>query len=68
MCHADAVATQQRGGFSRTEIRTLGIDLAKSVLKLHGVDADGAVILQTKLLQGAVLSFPSITVALSLDI
>jgi transposase len=39
------------------EIRTLGIDLAKSVFQLHGVDADGAVVLQKKLRRGAVLDF-----------
>ena len=30
-------------------ITTLGIDIAKSVFQLHGVDADGAVVLQKKL-------------------
>ena len=30
-------------------ITTLGIDLAKSVFQLHGVDADKAVFLQKKL-------------------
>ncbi|RYH07047.1 IS110 family transposase [Tropicimonas sp. IMCC6043] len=39
------------------EITTLGIDLAKSVFQLHGVDADGAVVLQKKLRRGAVLVF-----------
>ena len=39
------------------EITTLGIDLAKSVFQLHGVDADGGVVLQRKLRQGAVLGF-----------
>jgi len=38
-------------------ITTLGIDLAKSVFQLHGVDAVGAVILQKKLRRGAVLDF-----------
>jgi len=38
-------------------ITTLGIDLAKSVFQLHGVDADGAVILQKKLRRGAVFDF-----------
>jgi transposase len=37
------------------EITTLGIDLAKSVLQLHGVDAAMAVVLQKKLRPGAVL-------------
>lgn len=36
-------------------ITTLGIDLAKSVFQLHGVDANGAVVLQKKLRRGAVL-------------
>lgn len=39
------------------EITTLGIDLAKSVFQLHGVDADGTVVLQKKLRRGAVLDF-----------
>ena len=36
---------------------TLGIDLAKSVFQLHGVNAQGAIVLQKKLRRGAVLSF-----------
>jgi len=36
-------------------ITTLGIDIAKSVFQLHGVDAGGAVVLQKKLRRGAVL-------------
>jgi len=39
------------------QITTLGIDLAKSVFQLHGVDAVGAVVLQKKLRRGAVLNF-----------
>ena len=38
-------------------ITTLGIDLAKSVFQFHGVDADGAIVLQKKLRRGAVLGF-----------
>ena len=41
------------------EITTLGIDLAKSVFQLHGVDVSGAVVLQKKLRRGAVLDFLS---------
>ncbi len=41
------------------EITTLGIDLAKSVFQLHGVDAEGAVVLRKKLRRGAVLAFLS---------
>jgi transposase len=39
------------------EIRSLGIDLAKSVFQLHGVDGEGAVVLRKKLRRGAVLDF-----------
>jgi len=39
------------------QITTLGIDLAKSVFQLHGVDARGAVVLQKKLRRSAVLDF-----------
>ncbi|MGI9382860.1 MAG: IS110 family transposase [Methyloligellaceae bacterium] len=38
-------------------ISTLGIDLAKSVFQLHGVDADGAAVLRKRLRRGAVLDF-----------
>lgn len=38
-------------------ITTLGIDLAKSVFQLHGVNAQGVVVLQKKLRRGAVLTF-----------
>jgi len=38
-------------------ITTLGIDLAKSVFQLHGVDADGVVVLRKKMRRGAVLDF-----------
>jgi transposase len=37
------------------KITTLGIDLAKSVFQLHGVDADGNAVLKKKLRRGAVL-------------
>jgi transposase len=39
------------------EIGALGIDLAKAVFQLHGVDADGVVILRKRLRRGAVLDF-----------
>ncbi|RED18869.1 IS110 family transposase [Parasphingopyxis lamellibrachiae] len=39
------------------DITTLGIDLAKSVFQLHGVDAVGTVVLKKKLRRGVVLDF-----------
>ena len=38
-------------------VTTIGIDLAKSVFQLHGVDAQGAVVFRKKLRRGAVLDF-----------
>ena len=40
-------------------ITTLGIDLAKSVFQLHGIDTNGVAVLQKKLRRGAVLNFLS---------
>ena len=39
------------------DITTLGIDIAKSVFQFHGVDADGAVVVQKKLRRSAVLNW-----------
>jgi transposase len=39
------------------QITTIGIDLAKPVFQLHGVDAEGKVVLKKKLRRGAVLNF-----------
>ena len=41
------------------DITTLGIDLTKSVFQLHGVDAQGVIVLQKKLRRGAVVKFLS---------
>ena len=38
-------------------VTTIGIDLAKSVFQLHGVDAKGAVVSRKKLRRSAVLDF-----------
>jgi transposase len=38
-------------------VSTIGLDLAKNVFQLHGVDADGKVALRKKLRRGAVLGF-----------
>jgi transposase len=39
------------------QITTIGIDLAKSVFQVHGVDGSGAVVIQKKLRRSQVLSF-----------
>ena len=39
------------------EISTIGLDLAKNVFQIHGVDASGAVVLRRRLRRGAVEQF-----------
>ena len=40
-----------------TKISTIGLDLAKNVFQLHGVDASGAVVLKKQLRRGALEKF-----------
>src|SRR5690349_23855845 len=40
-----------------TKIITIGVDLAKNVFQVHGVDASGAVVLRRQLRRGAVEKF-----------
>ena len=39
------------------QLTTIGIDLAKSVFQVHGVDADGAIVVKRKLRRAQVLTF-----------
>jgi len=39
------------------EISTIGLDLAKNVFQLHGIDASGAVVLRRQLRRAAVEKF-----------
>ncbi len=38
-------------------ITTIGLDIAKSVFQVHGIDADGEVVARRKLTRGRVLTF-----------
>jgi len=40
-----------------TEIVTIGLDLAKNVFQVHGIDADGRVSIRRKLRRAEVLRF-----------
>ena len=40
-----------------TEVITIGVDLAKNVFQVHGVDAEGAVVVRRRLRRGQVLPF-----------
>ena len=39
------------------EVITIGVDLAKNVFQVHGVDAEGGVIFRRRLRRGQVLPF-----------
>ena len=39
------------------QITTIGLDLAKNVLQVHGIDAEGAVVVRRALRRKAVLLF-----------
>jgi transposase len=40
-----------------SEVTTIGLDLAKHVFQVHGVDASGAVVLRKQLRRGQVMAF-----------
>jgi len=50
-------STNKGTGAIHMEITTLGIDIAKSVFQLHGVDAAGQVVLKKRLRRNQVLDF-----------
>jgi transposase len=39
------------------QVTTIGIDLAKHVFQIHGVDADGGVVVRRKLRRSEVIDF-----------
>jgi len=39
------------------EIRTIGLDLAKHVFQVHGIDAQGTAVLRKRLRRGQMLAF-----------
>src|SRR5881392_2669664 len=42
---------------SMSEITTIGLDLAKHVFQVHGIDAEGTTVLRKRLRRGQVLAF-----------
>jgi transposase len=39
------------------EVSTIGVDIAKSVFQIHGVDAEGAVVIRRRIGRAKVLEF-----------
>src|SRR6516164_4873921 len=57
MCQARAVECNELKEPSTMEITTVGLDIAKRVFQLHGVDAAGKAVLRRKLQRSEVLAF-----------
>ena len=57
MCQARAVKCNELKEPSTMEITTVGLDIAKRVFQLHGVDAAGKAVLRRKLQRSEVLAF-----------
>jgi len=57
MCHVGCCEHGQRREPSMSDITTIGIDLAKSVFQLHGVDAEGRSLLRRQLRRSQMLEF-----------
>src|SRR3954451_6817363 len=54
LCASESAAKREP---SMSEISTIGLDLAKNVFQVHGVDRSGAVVLRRQLRRGAVEKF-----------
>lgn len=58
MCQAGGVeVTSERKEESEMNVTTIGLDLAKTIFQVHGVDAHGKVVLQKTLKRKEVLTF-----------
>src|SRR5262245_1075036 len=56
-CRRVSLKTNHQRGPSRTRITTIGLDLAKKVFQIHGIDAEGKVVVARKLRRKEVLAF-----------
>ena len=50
------VDTNRLRGAAHGEVRTIGLDIAKSVFQIHGVDAGGAVVIRSSAGKGRIRS------------
>lgn len=57
MCHIGCSEHSQQMEPSMDNVTTIGIDLAKSVFQLHGVDAEGSAVLRRQLKRSQMLEF-----------
>jgi transposase len=57
MCHIGCSEHSQQREPSMVNVTTIGVDLAKSVFQLHGVDAEGSAVLRRQLKRSQMLEF-----------
>ncbi len=57
MCQSDGSVINTRKEPSKMQVSTIGLDLAKQVFQVHGVDAAGAVVLRRWLRRSEVVRF-----------
>jgi hypothetical protein len=51
------LANHKEPDLSMSEITTIGLDLAKHVFQVHGIDAEGTTVLRKRLRRGQVVAF-----------
>lgn len=57
LCAKGGPSEVHKGEPSDMQVTTIGLDLAKNVLQLHGVDAHGRVVLRKRLARSRLLAF-----------
>ena len=57
MCHKVLVRDESHEGAVHMQVTTIGIDLAKNVFQVHGVDANDKVVFNRPLRGSRVLAF-----------
>jgi hypothetical protein len=45
------------------EVSTIGLDIAKSVFQIHGVDVDGAVVIRKRVTRAKLLEWPKAVIS-----
>jgi hypothetical protein len=56
-CQTGVLKNHQKWEPSMSEITTIGLDLAKHVFQVHGIDAQDTTVLRKRLRRGQVLAF-----------
>ena len=57
MCHSVIVVDESHEGAVHMQVSTIGLDLAKNVFQVHGIDADEKVAVRKQLRRSQVIRF-----------